>query len=142
MIERALKLRQRINYFVFSNLERTHGSSKKATAEEKEARLDNNKVGDEDWAILSEMMDILEPFWKLTMRMQGHGEHEERGVLWEYLVSLNHLTEHLRTKKDQYDALVNNAETSNPERNPGVTNCYAVVWFLSHKTGRQRYAIS
>lgn len=97
MTERALKLRDRIDRFCIDNAEFMHGSStKKAQTDDELAHLLKNDIlSGDDWLALAEILSILKPFYDLTKRAEG-----DRGVLSDYLTTLNKLIVHVREKRD------------------------------------------
>ena len=67
MIERAIKLRDRIDRFCIDNRDQMHGSrQEQPQTQEDEAHLLRNDVLDtDDWHVLVETMTILEKFMVL-----------------------------------------------------------------------------
>jgi hypothetical protein len=112
MIERAMKLRDRIDRFCIDNADSMHGSStKKAqTPHEIDRLLKNDALSGEDWLALAEILSILKPFYDLTKRAEGNSLRSERGILSDYLTTLNKLIVHV---KDRRDDLVRRADDPN-----------------------------
>jgi hypothetical protein len=72
MIKRALLLRPRISLFIAeaSDLDPADMLSK------------------DDWSTLKMVHDLLHPFWKLTLRLQGHATSGSYGAIWEVLPAM------------------------------------------------------
>jgi hypothetical protein len=91
MIERALKKQGDIEIFLIRNsYEQDPG--KRIPAED--------VLTPEDWLLLVELRDILEPIYRQTMRTQGRGK---RGHLWEVLTGVEFLLERLEEWKAFFD---------------------------------------
>ena len=90
MIERAIKLRDRIDRFCIDHADSMHGSStKKAqTDEEKEHLLKNDTL---DWIALAKVMNIFKKFYDFTKRAEGTELSSDRGILSDYMTTLNTL---------------------------------------------------
>ena len=61
------------------------------TAEEKERLLKHDKLKKEDQDTLNNVMAILKPFYKLTKRAEGTTITGNRGILSNYMTTLNSL---------------------------------------------------
>jgi hypothetical protein len=117
MIERALKLRDRIDRFCIDNAEAMHGptSTKKAQTDNEKARLlKNDTLTADDWLALTEIMAILKPFYDLTKRGEGTKLSSDRGILCDYLTSLNDLVKHIREQRDLLNIRADDPEYSTP----------------------------
>ena len=79
-----------------------HGSSiKQATiAKEKEQLLKYNMLKKEDQDTLNNVIAILKPFYKLTKRVEGTTIISDRGILSNYITTLNSLLAHVREARD------------------------------------------
>jgi hypothetical protein len=124
MIERALKLRDRIDRFCIDYADTMHGSStKKAQTDDELAHLlKNDTLNGDDWIALSEVVFILRPFYDLTKRAEG-----DRGVLSDYLTTLNKLLAHVRERRDDLILRDNTAHLSTPATNhlrACIVNCW------------------
>ena len=53
-------------------------------------------ITSEDWKILSDIVQILEPFHQLTLDLQGH---RENGVLYDIFPAMDSLLSHLEDAK-------------------------------------------
>src|SRR6266536_5570953 len=53
-------------------------------------------------------MAILEPFYKLTIRAEGTTISSDRGILSNYMTTLNTLLAHVREARDDIDLRLNN----------------------------------
>ena len=98
MIERALKLRDRIDRFCIDHAESMHGSSNKKvqSAEEQESLLKHDLLTAVGWAVLTEIVGFLEKFYTLTMRAEESELSPDRSVLSDYMTTLNILLKHIR----------------------------------------------
>ena len=116
MIERAIKLRDRIDRFCIDYAETMHGlSSKKAQSEEERAcLLKNDALTADDWLALTEVVSILEKFYRLTKRAEGTTLSSDRGVLSDYMTTLNELLNHTRDVRDDLILRADNPDFSTP----------------------------
>ena len=113
MIERAIKLKDRVDLFCHKEADQMHGSTsiKRAiTAEEKEKLLKNDKLEQEDWESLNEVMAILKKFYDLTIRAEGTHINGTRGILSNYMITLNDLVAHVREARDDIDQRIQDEE--------------------------------
>ncbi|KJZ69618.1 hypothetical protein HIM_10981 [Hirsutella minnesotensis 3608] len=94
MIERALRKQNDIRAFLFS-LEGEAGASKRIPADD--------ILTNEDWRVLAEIGHILMPLYLQTMRSRGRGRAGgSHGHLWEVLMGVEFLLEHLEEWKALY----------------------------------------
>ncbi len=94
MISRAIAMTVRIIAFLFNN------------SNEKDVRKRLPKedyLTHEDWHILSETSTILKPFYDQTMRLQSRAKNASHGALWEALISIELLLNHIIDAKIRYD---------------------------------------
>jgi hypothetical protein len=105
MIERAIKLRDRIDRFCIDNSNQMHGSrqDKPRTQEDETHLLRNDVLDADDWRVLAETMAILEKFMLLTKRAEGTDSEGDRGILSDYMTTLNSLIGHVRGHRDDID---------------------------------------
>ena len=69
-----------------------HGSYNKASsAEERQCLLCHDTLNKDDWDSLLEVMSILKKFYELTKRAEGTKLEADRGVLSDYMTTLNEL---------------------------------------------------
>lgn len=128
MIERAIKLRDRIDRFCIDHADSMHGSTKKAqTNLEKEQLLKNDTLSGDDWKALAEVMDILKKFYDLTKRAEGTKLSSDRGVLSDYMATLNELLNHVRELRDDYNIKAEDASLSTPSVQH-LRNCVVNCW--------------
>ena len=82
--------------------------------QEDEAHLLRNDVLDiDDQHILTETMTILEKFMVLIKRAEGTDARADRGILSDYMTTLNNLIAHVRTWRDDIEArIINVAKAS------------------------------
>jgi hypothetical protein len=114
MIDRALKLRDRIERFCNDHQNEMHGVSKKRatqSASDQASLLRNDRLEPDDWIALAEVKSFLEPFYKLTLRAEGSKITGDRGVLSDYLTTLQSLLGHTRQSRDDFIARANNPDT-------------------------------
>jgi hypothetical protein len=97
MIARAIKLRDRIDRFCIDNAKQIHGSrqEKAKTVEDKEHLLRNDVLDADNWRTLTETMAILEKFMLLTKYAKGTKAQADRGVLSDYITTMNELLNHV-----------------------------------------------
>jgi hypothetical protein len=93
MIQRAFLLKDSIDIFV-------------KRAREKPPAEKPLPVGDEisrgDWDVLALAKDILQPFFDMTIHLQGRAKHAMHGSLWEALPTLDFLLNKLEEKSREY----------------------------------------
>ena len=84
MIDRALKLKDRIEFYLFQNKDGiANGSRRKRTRDDTDPMLLKHDIlSKNDWAILKDMHQILETFQQLILRTQGRRVHTVNGVLY------------------------------------------------------------
>lgn len=117
MIERALKLRDRIDSFCIdhANQMHDHPANKRAqTPEEQEQLLKNDALTGEDWEVLSEVMAFLEPFQRQTKRSESAKGDSSRGCLSDYITTLNLLIRHVKTARDDVLIRCTNPDLASP----------------------------
>jgi hypothetical protein len=72
MIRRALLLRPRISLFI-------------AEASDLDSA---DLLSKDDWSTLQIVHDLLQPFWKLTLRLEGNAINGSHGAIWEVLPAM------------------------------------------------------
>ena len=80
------------------------GSSKKratSSAADQASLLRHDKLESDDWMALAEVHHFLEPFYKLTLRAEGSKLEGDRGVLSDYMTTLQLLLDHTRQSRDE-----------------------------------------
>jgi hAT family C-terminal dimerisation region len=132
MIERALKLRDRIDMYTFANRGSCHGSKQRGvglTAAKQETLLQNDLLTEDDWLTLNEIMQILKPFYDYTLYSEAKSDTAHRGTLSEYIILLNKLTEIMRRKRDEYKTLAANDGATNEIKflSASVMNAWLVL---------------
>ncbi|HEX3523491.1 MAG TPA: hAT transposon family protein [Stellaceae bacterium] len=105
MIERAVKLRGKIDQFCIDHAEIMHGSSTRRARsdDDYDALLKNDALTGDDWLTLNEVLKFLQPFYVLTKRAEGTKLTGDRGVLSDYMTTLNSLLKHVREARDELD---------------------------------------
>ena len=89
-IHRALRLRRRIEKFY-------------ATRFSKDKDFPSSDILSEaDWEELAIFKDLLDPFYRLSMRLQGNSKTGTHGAAWESLVCIDIIKEHLKRAKTEY----------------------------------------
>ena len=84
MIERALKLRNAVDLYVFDQLQTDNKST-----------LRDDVLKPTDWADLSQFLEVLQPFKFATKRLEGNASIGSHGVLWEVIITIDFLLEKL-----------------------------------------------
>src|SRR6266850_7931851 len=90
MLERALKLRTQLSLFI---TEAVDGRS---------PLNPSDSISKDDWMELQVVHDLLKPFWKLTLRLQGQAIDGKYGAIWEVLPAMEFLINHLEAAKKIY----------------------------------------
>ena len=118
MIERALKLRDRIDRFCIDEEHSMHGSRQAHERAQNEVDqtllLKHDRLSRDDWLALTEVMNILQPFHTYTKRGEGTKLTADRGILSDYMTTLNKLLAHVRGVRDDLEARDNDPLTSSP----------------------------
>jgi hypothetical protein len=113
MVKRALDLKDRIDSFCVDHADALHGVLNDASASEhKDRLLSNDILKREDWQALSEVLAILEKFYDMTKRAEGSRVDGDRGVLSDYMTTLNELLNHVRLARDDLNIRADNPELS------------------------------
>jgi hypothetical protein len=94
VIERAFKKQDDIDNFI-RQLERDPDRSKHVPTQD--------HLSIDDWCLLGETKEILEPIYRLTMRCQSWGKGDGNGRLWEVMTGIEYLLEHLEDWKLLYN---------------------------------------
>jgi len=63
--------------------------------------LQNDQLDVDDWAELQDIVNILEPFHRYTLELEGH---RGNGALYDLLPTMDYLLEHLETAKSHHTA--------------------------------------
>jgi hypothetical protein len=82
-ISRALRLQVAIQYF----------------CEQHSKKLTKDLLDGDDWRTLKDISAALEPFWAMTLRLQGHASNGHHGAIWEALPVLELLLHRLEELK-------------------------------------------
>lgn len=90
MINRALRLRRRIEKFYFTKF-----------SKEKDFSTGDN-LSEADWEELEIFKNLLHLFYQLTMRLQGNSWTGSHGSAWECIVAIDIIREHLRKVKAEH----------------------------------------
>jgi len=92
MIERAIRKRPQIDHFLaFSESSPQYDSVPSRW-----------HLTTDDWMLLTEIKDILEPVYLQTKRCEGKGIHGHYGSIWEVLGSMKYLLGHFEKVKEEY----------------------------------------
>jgi hypothetical protein len=129
MIERAIKLRDRIDRFCIDHAESMHGSSNKKaqSMDEQESLLKHDSLTADDWAVLTEIVAFLEKFYALTKRAEGSKLSSDRGVLSDYMTTINVLLKHAREYRDEINFRAENHDLTSPgirQLRACIVNCW------------------
>ena len=73
---------------------------KAKTDEDRIYLLQNDILDIDDWRTLTETMAILEKFILLIKRAEGNNSEGDRGVLSDYMTTMNELLNHVRKYRD------------------------------------------
>jgi hypothetical protein len=115
MIDRALKLKDRIDTFCVDNADELHGALKDVPKDQRQQRsLSNDVLKKDDWEALAEIKTILIKFWELSVRAEGTKIQGDRGVLSDYMTTLNTLLNHVRGWRDDLNIRADDEELSTP----------------------------
>jgi hypothetical protein len=90
-------------------------SNKKAQSEEERGcLLKNDALTADDWLALTEVVSILKKFYRPTKRTEGTKLLSDRGVLSDYMTTLNELLNHTRDVRDNLISRADNPDLSTP----------------------------
>jgi hypothetical protein len=59
-------------------------------------------ITQDDWVILTQYYEILEPVWQFTQRLEGRGSGASHGVVWQVIPAMERLFTHFEKLKSQY----------------------------------------
>ncbi|CAD0052721.1 unnamed protein product [Aureobasidium pullulans] len=59
-------------------------------------------ITQDDWVILTQYYEILEPVWQFTQRLEGRGSGASHGVVWQVIPAMERLFLHFEKLKAQY----------------------------------------
>ena len=137
MITRAIKLRDRIDRFCIDNaLQMYRSRQEKAKTDEDRAHLLQNDILDiDDWRTLTETIAILEKFMLLIKRAEGNNSEGDRGVLSDYMTTINELLNHVRKHRDDIDI------RTFDEDNASSTNLYLKAYIVNYQIKLNDYFI-
>lgn len=89
-IDRALRLKRRIEKFY-------------STRFSKDKDFPSSDILDEaNWEELAIFKGLLDPIYRLSMRLQGNSKTGTHGAAWEFLVCIDIIKEHLERAKNKY----------------------------------------
>jgi len=94
MINRALSKHHDISTFLSKNADEADPQKRIPEADCLDA---------EDWRLLAELKEMLEPLYKQTMRTQGTAKQGSHGCLWEVLIGMEYLLERMEAWKVFFD---------------------------------------
>ena len=87
-LKRALSLRKRIESFCF----------------EYRADISKDILSNEEWSHLEEIVEGLEPFYEVTLRLEGQAKFGHHGAIWEALPALGALLEAMEEGRARTEA--------------------------------------
>lgn len=94
MIKRAWKKRSHITAYMMA-LELDGSAAARIPSED--------QLSTEDWRLLGEIQQVLEPIYDMTMRTQGWAKGNGHGQLWEVMTGMEFLLDHLEAWKSLYE---------------------------------------
>jgi len=104
MILRAFLLKDPLDLFI----KRAREKPSNASPLPKEDELSTN-----DWNVLARTRDVLQPFYDLTLMLQGRASNARHGSMWEVLPAIDFLLNRLESKSTEYGIeLSDTAETT------------------------------
>ncbi|KAK2675228.1 hypothetical protein RAB80_010212 [Fusarium oxysporum f. sp. vasinfectum] len=69
----------------------------------KKPAIVDDKMSSEDWAVIAEYLAILKPLKIATKRLEGRPEEGKYGAIWEVLLTMEWLLQHLEDSKLQHE---------------------------------------
>jgi hypothetical protein len=133
MIKRALQKQADINSFIFS-LESDTDEQNTLPAED--------RLSHDDWRMLAEIMQLLQPIYFQTTRAQGWGKRGGHGRLWEVMTGIEYLLEHFEDWRSFYDDISTDVAAQRASqavtRSPSLSPPPAVVLPASQRPSRTR----
>ncbi|KAL9563934.1 hypothetical protein ACKAV7_011969 [Fusarium commune] len=69
----------------------------------KKPAIVDDKMSSEDWAVIAEYLAILKPLKIATKRLEGRPEEGKYGAIWEVLLTMEWLLQHLEDTKLQHE---------------------------------------
>ncbi|OLL22349.1 hypothetical protein NEOLI_005044 [Neolecta irregularis DAH-3] len=93
MLTRALQKRHEIDSFI-ARCEVEREVYKRVPRED--------HLSQDDWLLLTEIAEMLKPFYDSTMRHQSRAEQGHHGAIWEVLPNIEFILEHLEDLKIRY----------------------------------------
>jgi hypothetical protein len=97
-LQRALHQREALEEFVSTAIRHNQHGERDAQA----TALKNDELTPEDWSILTDIMQFLQPFRKWQLMLQGH---RTQGALYDVLPAMDELLLHMEDRKTAYSAL-------------------------------------
>jgi len=91
MLQRALKLHSRLSLFINEAIDKENSPLNPA-----------DSITKDDWITLQILYDLLKPFWKLTLRLQGSNCTGKYRAIWEVLPAMEVLINHLEAASKIY----------------------------------------
>ena len=84
MIERALQLRNAVDLYILKQIQT-----------DLELTLVKDVLKPDDWADLSQFLEVLQPLKFATKRLEGNATIGSHGALWEVIITMDFLLEKL-----------------------------------------------
>jgi hypothetical protein len=94
MIKRAWKKRAHVTAYLMA-LELDGSATARIPSED--------QLSTEDWRLLGEIQQVLEPIYDMTMRTQGWAKGNGHGQLWEVMTGMEFLLDHLEAWKSLFE---------------------------------------
>lgn len=98
MIARAIKLRNAFDLYTMEQGQREKNERK--NEDEKKSILKDTLTAD-DWADLSQFLEVLQCFEEITQRLEGNANTGSHGALWEVITSMDFLLEKLEGYRER-----------------------------------------
>jgi hypothetical protein len=73
----------------------------KSMSQQQRLYIREGGLSSKDWAMISEYINLLEPFYEATKLIEGRGKHGSHGAIWEVLITFEWLLDQLEQLKDR-----------------------------------------
>lgn len=111
MIQRAFLLKDPLDLFIKRAREKPANASPLSEEDE---------LSSHDWNVLARTRDILQPFYDLTLHLQGRASNARYGSIWETLPALDFLLHGLEVKSREYGIEIELMEASKTSKQLGM----------------------
>lgn len=86
----------------YVNIETDFGTKPCPEKMRKKPAILNDRITQDDWALLTQYYEILEPVWQFTQRLEGRGTGASHEVVWQVIPAMERLFSHSEKLKNQY----------------------------------------